>query len=368
MKVLLLGFWLAFFGFVALAGENTIRLTAEQISHLGVRMARPQAVDTIPLAQAPGRVVLPPAKEFAVGAFQAGVITRVNVPLGVKVRQGQVLAEINSVALLDIQRALVESSSAFSVAEARLRRDETLLREGVISRMRWQETRSDFDRAMAALQAAEQTLLASGASASEIRHLKTAHQLSGIYRVVSPIDGVVLERMAVVGQRVDVLAPLFRIGRLDELWIEVSVPQERIKEIRIGDPITVENPRTTARVIEVGQSVDPQSQTLLVRALVEEGAMQLRPGMQVNVQIMHNSLDRGFRVPAAAVFNHEGHHYLFVRHPDGFEAREVAVAGQEPHSMVLHEGLKEGEAIVVQGISGLKAVWLGMGEDQPSGE
>ena len=367
MKTLFLGLWLAGCG-IALANENTLRLSEEQIIHLGIRTALPQSVDAIPLAQAPGRVTLPPAMEFAVGAFQAGVITRVNVPLGVKVRKGQALAEINSVTLLDIERALVDSTSAFGVAEARLKRDETLLREGVISKMRWQETRSDFDRARAALQAAEQTLLASGVTETEIRRLKTTHQLSGIYRVASPIDGVVLERMAVVGQRVDVLAPLFHIGRLDELWLEVSMPQERMKEIRIGDPITVENPRTMARVIEVGQSVDPQSQTSLVRALVEQGADQLRPGMQVNVQMMHNSTDHGFRVPVAAVFNHEGHDYLFVKQVGGFEVREVSVAGQEPYGVVLHEGLRGGETIVVQGIAGLKAVWLGMSEDQIQGE
>ena len=41
-------------------------------------------------------MVLPPAKEFAVTAAQSGVITHVNVPLGVKVTKGQVLAEIDS--------------------------------------------------------------------------------------------------------------------------------------------------------------------------------------------------------------------------------------------------------------------------------
>lgn len=350
-----------------LAEGNLVRLDAEQRSHLDVRTALPEPVAGIPLAQAPGRVVLPPAKEFAVTSFQSGIITRVNVPLGVKVAKGQVLAEIDSVALVDLQRAVVDAYSVFGVAQAKLQRDETLLREGVIAKMRWQETRSGYDRALAALKAAEQTLLASGMAAADIERLKSGSQINGLYRVRAPVDGIVLTRMAIVGQRVDALAPLFRIGKLDELWLEIDMPQERIKEARIGDRVSIESLKARARVIEIGQSVDPQSQTAMVRALVEQGTDRLRPGMQVNVQVMHRSTDRIFRVPVAAIFKHEGRSYVFVKRPAGFEATEVAVAGEEPYSVVLHEGLNEGEAVVVQGVAGLKAAWLGGVDSQGHG-
>ena len=345
--------------FGAQAENHLIRLDTEQRSHLDLRTVRPEPVSALPLAQGPGRVVLPPAHEFAVTALQSGVITRVNVPLGVTVAKGQVLAEIESVALVDLQRALVDAQSVFGVAEAKMGRDDTLLREGVISRVRWQETRSDFERAQAALRAAEQTLLASGLAATEIARLKTEGRISGIYRVLSPAEGIVLERLAIVGQRVDTLAPLFRIGRLDELWLEIEMPQERLKEARTGDRVTIDNPKARARVIEISQSVDPQSQTALVRARVEQGGDRLRPGMNVNVQTLHRSTDRIFKVPIAAVFHHEGHSYVFVQREGGFEAVEVQVAGQEAYHVVLHEGLEGGESIVAQGVAGLKAAWVG---------
>jgi cobalt-zinc-cadmium efflux system membrane fusion protein len=284
----------------------------------------------------------------------------VNVPLGVKVAKGQVLAEIDSVALVDLQRSLVDASAVYGVAASRLNRDEILLREGVISKMRWQETQSDFERAQATLRAAEQTLLASGIAQTDIDRIKTSTtQINGIYKVVAPEDGMVLDRMAMVGQRVDAFSPLFRIGKLDVLWLEVDMPQERLKEARIGDRVTVENQKVRARIIEISQSVDPQSQSTVVRALVESGAERLRPGMHVNVQTMHRSTDRIFKVPVAAVFSHEGRNYVFVKRLAGYEAVEVAVAGQEAYSMVLHEGLQGGEAVVVQGVAGLKAAWLG---------
>jgi cobalt-zinc-cadmium efflux system membrane fusion protein len=90
--------------------------------------------------------------------------------------------------------------------------------------------------------------------------------------------------------------------------------------------------------------------------------------MNVNVQMLHRSTDQIFRVPVAAVFNHEGRNYVFVKRQAGFEAVEVAVAGQEPYHTVLHEGLKPGEAVVIQGVAALKAAWLGGAASQGHGD
>ena len=343
-----------------LAREALVKVSNEEAVHLGIHVALPETVGNIPLAEAPGRIVLPPAKEFAVTAFQAGIITHVDVPLGVKVTKGQVLAEINSVTLLESERALVESNATYGVADSRLKRDNMLLEEGVISKLRWQETHSDFERAQAALRAAEQTLIASGVTPQEVGTLKSGRQISGNYRLSAPADGVVLERMAVVGQKVDALSPLFRIGLLDEIWLEVDVPQERLKEIRVNDLFEVEQPKAMARIIEISQNVDPKSQSALVRSVVQQGMETLRPGMQVNVQMMHRSTDHVFKVPVAAVFSFEGKSYVFVKKREGFEVREVSIAGEETYSTVLHEGLEEGDQVVVQGVAALKAAWLGM--------
>jgi membrane fusion protein, heavy metal efflux system len=50
-----------------------------------------------------------------------------------------------------------------------------------------------------------------------------------------------------------------------------------------------------------------------------------------------------------------------ARMPEGFAVRPVAVAGVEARDVVVHEGLKKGDEVVVQGVAALKAAWLGMG-------
>lgn len=342
-----------------------ISLDAEAIQHLDVKTTLPKVIGAIPLAKAPARVVIPPAKEFAVTSLQSGIITRVNVPLGVSVKKGEVLAEIDSIALVDLQRGMVDAQSVLSLSESKMHRDDALLREGVIAKLRWQETRSDFERARAALRAAEQSLLASGLSVQDIQQIKTGRPISGSYRVISPTDGVVLERIAIVGQKVDALSPLFRVGKLDELWLEVDMPQELLKEAQVGDRIGIETPRASAQVIEISQNVNPQNQTALIRARITEGADLLRPGMHVNAELMHRSTDHILKVPLAAIFNFEGRQYVFVQSPAGFEAVEVLLAGEESHYAVIHEGLTGTEPVVIQGVAGLKSKWLQASDARP---
>ena len=344
--------------------DDLIKLNAEQEQHIGIRTVQPEAISSIPLARAPARVSLPPMNEYIVSASQAGLINRVEVAMGMKIAKGQVLAHIQSPSLLGLQRDVLDAVTGYDLARAKLNRDTTLLNEGIIARMRFQETQSDYERYATALKEAEQVLAAAGVSAIDLNTLKQTRTLNSYMNVRSPIDGVVLERMVTAGQRVDVLAPLFRIGKLDELWLEIDMPQERMNEVRMGDRVRIENTNGTARITQIGQSVNPGSQSALVRGIIEGKLPSIRPGQNVNVQISHASTDRLFRLPIAALVNQEGKAYVFVRVPGGFAARPVAVASTEERNVVIHEGLRDGEQVAVQGVAALKASWTGIGSDE----
>ena len=344
--------------------EDLIKLNAEQGQHIGIRTVQPEAISSIPLARAPARVTLPPMNEYIVSASQAGLMNRVEVAMGMKIAKGQVLAQLQSPSLLGLQRDVLDAVTGYDLARAKLNRDTTLLNEGISARMRFQETQSDYERYATALKEADQVLQAAGFSDIDLNTLKQTRRLNSYMNVRSPIDGVVLERMVTAGQRVDVLAPLFRIGKLDELWLEIDMPQERMNEVRMGDRVRIENTNGTARITQIGQSVNPGSQSALVRGIIEGKLPSIRPGQNVNVQISHASTDRLFRLPIAALVNQEGKAYVFVQVPGGFAARPVAVASTEERNVVIHEGLQDGEQVAVQGVAALKACWTGIGSDE----
>jgi cobalt-zinc-cadmium efflux system membrane fusion protein len=348
----------------AQALEDLIKINAEQEQHIGIRTVKPESISTIPLARAPARVTLPPHNEYIVSAAQAGLINRVEVSMGMNIAKGQVLAQIQSPSLLGLQRDVLDAVTGFNLALSKLNRDTTLLEEGIIARMRYQETQSEYERYATALKEADQVLQAAGFSDIDIQTIKQTRRLNSFMNVRSPIDGVILERMVTAGQRVDVLAPLFRIGKLDELWLEIDMPQERMNEVRMGDRVRIENASNAARITQIGQSVNPGSQSALVRGVIEGKTQSIRPGQNVNVQISHASTDRLFRLPLAALVYQEGKPYVFVRTQGGFAARQVAVASTEERNVVIHEGLRDGESVAIQGVAALKASWTGIGSDE----
>jgi cobalt-zinc-cadmium efflux system membrane fusion protein len=308
--------------------------------------------------------VVPPQHEFLVSAPQAGLVSKVNVALGAPVRAGQVLAELQSPDLVSQQRDLLNAVTEFELADKQLHRDQTLMSEGIISRLRWQETKSRFDKAQTQVREAEQVLALSGMKPDELKQLENSRRLSDTLKLRSPVDGVLLERMAVAGQRVDILTPLFRVANVGELWLEVAVPQERANEIRIGDRVTLDHPKISGRITQVSQSISPTSQSVLVRSVIEERANGVLAGQNVNVLISHASTDYLVRLPLSALVNQQGQQFMFVRAPEGFAVRKVAVAGIETRDVVVHEGLNKGDEVVVQGVAALKAAWLGIGEGE----
>lgn len=358
--------WLAavFIAVPAQSLEMLVKLTPEQAQHIGVRTLKPEMTRLEPLVRAPARVELPPHDEFLVSAPQPGFVGKVEVALGVNIRQGQVLAQIRSPELVGLQHTVLDAANALHLAETKLIRDRTLLAEGIIASIRYQETKSDHDRLAMALREAEQMLATAGFRDSEIRELKRSRRLNNELPVRSPIDGVLLERFVVTGQRVDLLAPLFRVGKLEQLWLEVDVPMERLGEVQLGDGVDIIGTGLSARITHIGRSVNPGNQSALVRAVIKGQTEQVKPGQHVNVQLMHASTDELFRLPAAALFTHEGQDYVFVRAPQGFDAREVAVASRDDRVILIHAGLKPGEEVAVQGVAALKATWVGVGADE----
>ncbi|MFM8333109.1 MAG: efflux RND transporter periplasmic adaptor subunit [Candidatus Methylumidiphilus sp.] len=348
----------------ALALEPLVKINAEQEQHIGIRTQQPEAISSVPLARAPARISLPPQNEYVVSAAQAGLVSKVEVAIGMKIRQGQRLAQMQSPNLLALERDLLDAITRVNLAKAKLNRDTTLLHEGIIAQMRMQETQSDYERDAMGLKEAEQMLAAAGLSEADIQAVKQTRMLNSQINVTAPIDGVVLERMVTAGQRVDLLAPLFRVGKLDELWLEIDMPQERINELRLGDKVRIENTPYAARIAHIGQSVSPGSQSALVRGVIEGRPTDIRPGQNVNVQISHASTDRLFRLPLSALVNQDGKTYVFVRVAEGFAARPVAVASTEARHVVIHEGLQDGEPVVTQGVAALKASWTGLGGDE----
>jgi cobalt-zinc-cadmium efflux system membrane fusion protein len=361
LKVLALAILLTAFSTTVMAEKNTIDITAEQINNLGIQMGKLEAVSQQPLLTAPATVVIPSAHEYIVSASQAGLISRLHSSVGDNVKKGALLAQINSPELLALQGRYLKTLSALGLASANHQRDKKLLHEGVIASRRELETLSLYNAAVLDVNEAQQLLEIAGIPASGIKQLKADHQLNSALSIYAPISGVVIERLAVAGTRVDVLAPLFRIADLSELWLEINIPQERLNDVQVGHTVWVENTQISAKISLLGQSVNPENQTVIARAVIQGDHQGIRPGQRVNIQIIQDSDNSLFKIPNTAIAQNEGKAYVFARTPKGFSVNAIEVVGKQDDQSTITGAFTGNEDIATQGAVALKANWLGLG-------
>ena len=347
----------------ALPVQSAERLdvTSQQSKNLGIVLAMPSRSTEIPLLQVPARVTIPPEHEYVVSAPQAGLVSQVTVAAGEKVRKGQRLAQINSPELLVLQRDMLADYSELQLANGRLKRDRRLLKAGVIAKRRLNETRNHHNQLVTALNEAKQLLRIAGMSARDIDQLLRSHKLSSLLNVYAPAAGVVVDKSVISGQRVDALSQLFRVADLTTLWLDIDLPQQRIDTIKVGDQVEIEGTSLRAPVTLIGQSVDPVSQNVSIRAVIKRADGTVRPGQKVSVRLLKPTEQPLFSVPLSALVLHQGKRYLFVAVKDGYEVRAVEIAGRQGESVTLQQGLQAGEQVVVKGAVALKAFWQGMG-------
>jgi cobalt-zinc-cadmium efflux system membrane fusion protein len=344
--------------------ENDIKITQEHFNNLGVTLGKLQAASQIPLLTAPAKVVVPPEHEYIVSASQAGLITKLNAAIGDKVKKGEILAELNSPDLLSMQRLYLKALSELQLSAVFYQRDKKLLQEGVIADRRWQETQAQYQAFLSEANEHKQLLQIAGMSNADIDHLSKTHQLTSQLSLHSPITGVIMERMTVAGERIGSLAPIYRVANLDELWLEINIPQERVGSLNIGDSVQIENTDIHATIRLLGQSVNQENQTVLARAVIKGKPSAIRTGQRINIQIIQSSNEPIFKVPNTAIAQNEGKSFIFVRNKEGFVATPVTVIGKQGDDSFISSELSTTSDIATQGAGALKANWLGLGSEE----
>jgi cobalt-zinc-cadmium efflux system membrane fusion protein len=364
MKSIVAGWVLVLLGWsVAGNASHEIPITAEQMDHLGITVAPVELTTSFATDQLPGRVVIPPRQERVVSTPAEGLVTGLQAGVGDEVKQGDLLAVIESPALIVLQREFLQANTEEKLAATDLNRDRQLFKEGIVAERRYLETRSKHERMAATLEERRQALRLAGMDAVAVETLERTRALSSELAVRAPISGVVLKGVAVVGQRVNGADPLYRLAQLEPLWLEIQVPLDRVTGVQPGAAVELPCPQSEASVQLIGRDVDPDSQTVLVRAEVRRAEDCLRPGQYVQVRLKMGSAQQLYRLPASAVVQTSELSVVFVQAPYGFAAMRVQIAGHDRGYVIVSGQLNAGESVAVSGLAAVKAAWLGLGGD-----
>lgn len=344
----------------AWAGDKLIPISAAQRSALRISTVPVVAHAGAMTVGLPATVAIPPAQARAVSAPVAGLITEVRVAAGETVRAGQILASVRAEELVAAQRDLAQAGVQLRLAGQTAEREEALLREGIIPEARVQTARANLALARAQVEERRAWLRLMGLSPASIQAAERGERLTDSVSIVAPIAGVVLEQSAIAGTRVEPATPLFRVARLDPLWLEIQAPAEVAALVKVGQRVSIPGTMAVGKVVSLGKAVSA-AQTVPVRAQVANPGGDLRLNQNVSARIEDLAGARQWRVPARALVRAQGQHWVFVERPGGFEPEAVRLLSQSAQSAAVDGPFSGQERVVVEGVAALKAAWQGMG-------
>jgi len=266
---------------VAAAASNTV----------AVAQSAP-AVPPAPRAKALG-CLIEPFSVADVGSQVIGVLESVQVERGDYVRKGQLIARLRSsleraaVAVAEsrmLAEAEVAAASAASVlARQKLARSMDLAKREFISSQALDQARAEAEVADQKLeQAREQKRTAA-------REHELAQAQLALRQIVSPIDGVIVERYLSAGERIEEKA-IVRVATIDPLRVEIVLPAALFGTVRFGDEIGVlpEIPNAAPRkgkVVVVDRLVDGPSNTFRIRLELPNPGRVLPAGLRCTADL-----------------------------------------------------------------------------------
>ena len=271
---------------------------------------------------------------------------------GQAVREGETLALIAPTSLHDsYARMLADVEDA----EREAARAERLFAAGAIAERRLEEAHHDLEVARSAFEAVGGTLSADGDGGSD----------PNVYRLRSPIGGVIADRHVAPGEHVATGTHAFTVVRPDPLWFVARVPArhaEAAGEVS-GAWFTVEGATHTHaadHVVSVGSIIDPESRALPIRFAVANPGGMLKVGMLAEGHLLLGEPVEGVAVPTPAILDEDGLSVVYVKvGGEAFQRRVVEIGPSDGSWTIVHSGVASGEQVVAVGAYQVRLASLG---------
>lgn len=310
-----------------------------------------------------------------------GRVRTISVDLGSVVRRGQVIAQVDSqdyhLRVQQAEAALAQARARLGLApegnddwidpeqtstvrqaravydEAKFNRDRAarLVEQGVIAKAEFDSANATFKVAEGRYQDAyEEVRNRQGMLAQRKSELDLARQQLKDTSVVAPLDGVVQEKRASVGEYMAAGAPVVNIVRMDPLRLRAEIPERESRTVRTGQDVrvTVEGDTNVylGKIMRLSPVIAEQNRVLMVEADVRNNGT-LRPGSFAHAEIVTNDAKMAVTVPNNAIVTFAGiEKVILVQNGKALE-RPITTGRRSAEFTEIVAGVNVGEKVIV---------------------
>ncbi|MGF6771569.1 RND family efflux transporter MFP subunit [Paraburkholderia sp. GAS199] len=285
--------------------------------------------------------------ESPIYARSTGYLLHWYADIGARVKQGQLLAELDTPEVdQELAQALAQrqqTSSSLALAKSSLDRWQQLRQRDAVSQQELDERQSTYSQDVANLAAAD----------ANVQRLK---QLESFKRIVAPFTGVITQRNVDVGDLIDAGSgtsrALFALAQSDPLRVYVQLPQAYAQNVSVGQNVTVSQAELPGQqfhgtITHISGAIDVPTRSLQIEVTLPNPDDKLRPGAYVQVAVpavAHAQL----MVPGnTLLFRAEGPRLAVVDAKGNVQLRKIVIAQDLGQSLEIESGIEASDRIII---------------------
>ncbi|KWH47846.1 efflux RND transporter periplasmic adaptor subunit [Burkholderia stagnalis] len=284
--------------------------------------------------------------EAPIFARASGYVLRWQADIGAHVKQGQLLAELDTPELnQELAQATAQrqqAQAALALAKTSFERAQQLRQRDAVSQQELDDRQGAYNQGTANLAAAD-------------ANMRRLTELKGFQRIVAPIDGIVTQRNVDVGDLVssgNAGRALFTVVQADRLRLYVQVPQAYAQQVKTGQHVSVaqaELPGQTfdGTITRTSEAIDVATRSLQIEITLPNPDGRLLPGAYVQATLPMAPAGR-LSIPAnTLLFRAEGPTVATVDAHGQIRLKPVTVLRTVGQTLEIDGGITPDDRLVV---------------------
>lgn len=278
----------------------------------------------------------------------SGNVLEVNAELGAYVKQGQVLAKLQSADVSQYQRDYNQAKASFDIAKRNADNAEQLYKSKFSSESDVINARKQLEIATSELDRSTQVMKMYGGTSSNNQPT---------FMVKAPVSGYVVERNVNPNTQIrsDNGNSMFTISNLSDVWILINIYESDIEAVKVGQQVNITTIAYPDKVFQgkienISQVIDNDSKVLQARVVLANPGGLLKPQMFCTIKLHIEKPERLLAVNPKSVIFSEDKYFVIKDTGNGkYAAVPVEVIRSTSRYSYVKGDLKDGDLIVTEG-------------------
>lgn len=292
------------------AEVNTITLSADQQQKAGIELGLPETRVVSKIIKANGMLDVPPQSMVTIAAPMGGFVRKTSLLQGMRVKKGDVLAELYHQDYIQLQQDYLNTKSQLDFLKAEYERQLELANESINTQKALQRAQADYRAAEINLQALTARLDLLNISTQQLAERGIQNSVF----LYAPINGYVTEVNVNPGKFVNPTDVLFKIINPEHLHVELYVFENDLPGLRVGQRVNFslvnESAVRHATIYLIGKEISPE-RTVRIHCHMDKDYPELIPGLYLKAFI-ETASHQATVLPEEAVLTIEAKHFVFV--------------------------------------------------------